>query len=514
MKKYLFFFLITLFVVNLSAKIHSDIIDWEVMKYRYILEKTYELSADSVNIEKATNSAYNAFLNSINQDSKYFSKEIMQKLMNRENNVEFGIGLDFVVIKDTAIVLEDKTGKLSRGDKIIKIDNTDITGYDYRNILNIINGEPDTDIIVESISFDNRETEKNIFTRKDYPYDAIQNIFNFNSTGTYYIKYDRFSEESAMELKEKLDSINSFSRIEYLILDLRNNPGGLMEEVVDAFGLFVKDSSLVTEVKSNSEEFAGKYFTKVDGEYLDLPVTVLIDSTSKSGSEMLAAAFQEHDRGITIGSVTYGKGSVQKGFPMKDSTAFRLTVAYYYTPLGRRIEIPHRDDKEVIVTGNIPDNLKSKIQKMQNSEINYVKTKGNRVYFETGGISPDYEVRNDTLTLLTRMLIQKGLFFKSAMDYIRNNEENLMRFESYKNFAKDFKLSEEELKQFAEFCISENVWNKSMFEKDITNIMINIKASIAYLLWGKDAYHYQLMNYDKLVIEAIRKFQVSKELLN
>lgn len=228
---------------------------------------------------------------------------------------------------------------------------------------------------------------------------------------------------------------------------------------------------------------------------------------------MFAAAVQEYDRGITIGSKTFGKGSVQKAFQMKDSTAFRLTVGYYFTPLGRRIEIPHRDEKDVIIAGNVDEKIKQKISKIRNSDIKYVKTEKGRVLFETGGIQPDFQIYDDTLTVLTKVLKKRGLFFKFVFDNYNTLKKLTKDYNNFATFASDFVISSEMLRDFAELSIQNNIWNKEMFEKDKNRIIINMKAAIAYIFSGEAAYYYQLMNYDKLVIEAVRHYSDSVYLL-
>ncbi len=506
--------IIQLFLIFYSCKAiagnNDEEIEWQLLKYRYIMEQAIEQSADSVNIEKASDAAYNAFLQEINQDSRYFNKIVMKRLLNREKNVSVGIGVEYIIADDTVKVLKDETGRMKSGSSIIKIDNKTVTGMNYKQVNALISGEPDTDIIVENIY--EGSTEKLIYTRKEYKTNAVTSAFDINKSGKCYLRLDRFSEESAAELKDKLDELNNKNELNYIILDLRGNSGGLIEEVISSLSLFFDDNTFITEVKSKSEEYAKKYYTDEDGIYKNIPIAVLIDSTSKSGSEMFAAAIQEYDRGITLGSQTYGKGSVQKGFQMKDSTAFRLTVGYYYTPLGRKIEISDREE-EVIISGKIDEKVKKQIQKMQKTDIKYVKTNKGRVFFETGGIKPDIQIFDDTLTILTKVLKKRGLFFKFVFDNYNILKNLTEDYNNYQTYASNFEVSSELLQKFAELSIQNNIWNREMFEKDKKRIIINMKAAIAYIFWSEEAYYYQLMNYDKLVIEAVRHYNDSINLL-
>lgn len=262
MKKFIITVSILLIFANLklSSDNSKNDVEWQLLKYRYIMEQVLEFSADSVYLDKASDAAYNAFLQEINQDSKYFDKEVMERLLNREKNLAVGIGVEYIIADDTVKVLKDKTEQMKPSSSIIKIDNKPVTGMNYQQVNALISGEPDTDIIVESLY--EGKTEKLIYTRKEYKTNAVTSAFDINESGKCYIKLDRFSENSAFELSKSLDSLNRINELSYIILDLRGNSGGLIDEVIESLSLFFEDNTFITEIKSKSEEYAKKYYTK------------------------------------------------------------------------------------------------------------------------------------------------------------------------------------------------------------------------------------------------------------
>lgn len=517
MKNFAFLFLIFTVLVNAQDEETQKLIDFQSLKFKYILEQAYKNSADSFNIEKISDYAFNSLLQRINKDSKYFNQEDMLRIMNRDKNVYLGTGILYTISNDSMYVIEDKNKKLNPGDRILFIDDKPVSNLKYSEINNLLKGEEGTVCKVIAKTSDG-ELKEIDYERKSFDDTSIKSFYSFSESDVYYINIERFSDSTGIELGNTLKKVN---KIDYLIIDLRNNPGGRIEEVVSCLENFLPENLLITKLEASNPEYDKNYKTEKKGDFLDLPLAVLVDSTSKSGSELFAAAIQEYDRGIVIGSKTFGKGSVQKGFSMKDSTAFRLTVAYYYTPLGRKIEVNKNEEYKISDADRLRlndksvDNLQKKINKYgAGKDVKYVKTKKMRVYFQKNGIEPDYKQFADTLTLLSNVLESKGLYYGYAFDFIEKNQERLNQYNNFKQYTSNFKLKEQDIKDFIQHCISNNVWNNEMFLKDKVYILNLLKAVIAYLNWGEKAFYYQKNNIDPLIIKAIKLRGESIELLN
>ena len=494
----------------------EDKIDFNTAKFKYILETAEKHSADSFDVEKVSDEAFQTLLKSIEPDSRYIGSKLFKKITEQDKGEKYSIGISLFNVNDTLVIIKSRNRDLYVGDKVIFIDGNKFTGKNTAQAQKALSGE-----LGESVDLIIKRTKGNELVeiktkREKYPVKSIKASYMLSNSKVGYIKLDRFSVKTSDEIRKELE-ILSENDLTHLILDLRNNTGGRLNQVVETASLFLPDSSLITYTEGRNEEYKKKFYSKGAPLYPELPLIIMTDSTSRSGSEMLAAAMQEYDRALLVGSQTYGKGSAQKAFYLKDSTAFRLTVAYYHTPLGRKIDKENFNKKgqEIAGLGKNYSKLRKQIKKLGNrGKMNYVFTPSGRILFETPGLLPDVKAYGDTLTKLTRVMLSNGTFMEYALNYYKNHKNMKEKYNNFKQYTSKFKLKDKMLRDFAKVSLNRNIWNKEMFEQDKRVIMNYIKASVAYLYWGEEAYHYQVLNLDKLLIKAIRALPEARELLN
>ncbi|MBU2471361.1 MAG: S41 family peptidase [Bacteroidetes bacterium] len=391
-----------------------------------------------------------------------------------------GIGIT-ISMRDGMIVItslmEGYTAQkqgLRIGDKIIEVDGKSLLNVKLEDMRHLTRGEPGTEVRVKV----QREGEQ-----KPLDFDLIReeiklkniSYSNLIQNEIALIKLDRFTRTAGDEFRLAVKELRLKGEIKGIILDLRDNPGGLLDAAVNITSKFVPKGSLVVSTRGRKTGSEQKYFS-VEGPILhEIPVAVLINKNSASASEIVAGAIQDLDRGIIIGSRTFGKGLVQNVVPLPYNNQLKLTTAKYYTPSGRciqEIDYIHKD-KDGLFTIT-PDSLKK----------NFFTTKGRKVQ-ELGGIHPDTTLLELEPSLLYLELMRKAMFFKFATHYVSTHRELPEDFSAngdlctqFKNYVRENKFTYEDQ---VETKVEEvrNLAEKSNYGKEIIDGIQALKLKIA-----------------------------------
>lgn len=313
------------------------------------------------------------------------------------------------------------------GDKILSIDGVSLLGASFGAVRSKVRGAPGTEIRMSIEREGEPEHLEFLLLREEIP---VRNVpySGFVSPGIGYVRLERFSRTAGDDVRLAVRELSKQGQLLGLILDLRDNPGGLLDMAVDVASKVLPESSLVVTTKGRQKDADRRYFTVGKPMLLDVPVAVLVDRGSASASEIVAGAIQDLDRGVIVGERTFGKGLVQTITPLSESTSLKITTGRYFTPSGRsiqEIDYFHRtDDGEVRI---LPDSLRREF-----------RTSHNRSVFERGGIQPDSVVETPALSELTRSLTEKAMFFKFANKYAARTKTLPEGFEAGAGALKDF----------------------------------------------------------------------------
>ncbi|RZK53278.1 MAG: S41 family peptidase, partial [Pedobacter sp.] len=357
-----------------------------------------------------------AMLEGLDPYTEYIPEsEIENYKLNYVSTQYGGIGAGTLFIEGKLFVNEVSEGNpankqdMKPGDQIVKINGTDTQGKDRSQISQLLRGPKGSSlslVLIRDGSVLNKTLVREEIKQPNVSYSGMLE----DQIG--YIKLDKFLENSGQEVKEALTSINK-SNPKGIILDLRNNGGGILQEAVKIVNLFVQKDILVVVQKGRNPEKTIRYQTTNQPVSPQVPLVVLVNGSSASASEIVAGALQDLDRAIVIGQRSYGKGLVQQTFNLPYNSLVKVTVAKYYTPSGRCIQAldyAHKDENGIA-------------EKFADTAMKAFGTKGGRTVYNGNGVYPDVFVEPVKYSPITLSLANKNLFFDYANAYKKANKE-------------------------------------------------------------------------------------------
>ena len=349
-KRFFLFIIILLFTFQKSFSENTDIYK-KIDLFGEVLEKISKEYVDEVDQSRSMDSAINGLLQSLDPYSAYMTPESFEG-MQTETSGEFGglgieVGMEAGVVKVISPIDNTPASKagLKAGDYIVKINNTQVQGKTLMQAVDLMRGPVGSSI---EITVRRRGVKKALIfniTREVIQVQSVKSELIDNNIG--YIRLTSFNENSSEQIKEKINKLNKNKDLKGYILDLRNNPGGLLSQAIKISDFFLENGEIVS-TRSRQASENRKWFAKKGDLTNGKTLIILINYGSASASEIVAGALKDHKRAIILGENSYGKGSVQSIIPLKNRGAIRLTIAKYYLPSGKSIsEVGVTPDIEV-----------------------------------------------------------------------------------------------------------------------------------------------------------------------
>jgi len=480
----------------------------KIQEIIHLLDDRYVEAVDGEEIFEKTISD---MLHKLDPHSNYIPAEDL-KAMNESIEGKFsGVGIRFFIIRDTVSVTNvlpyspAENAGMKPGDKILKVDTTVITEIAIKNdeVMGLLKGVSGTK--VNLVILRNGQKMKKAIIRGSIPVESVVASFMIDEK-IGYVKIDQFSVATSEEFF-LATSILKKQGLKKLIIDLRNNGGGVLTGATEVADEFLQANIAIVETKGeHSKDYVYRSTSK--GELKDVELAILINSNSASASEILAGAIQDNDRGTIIGRRSFGKGLVQEDMMLRDGSNLRLTVARYYTPTGRCIQKPY--------TENLEEYYSDQMNRYENGELYEVDstkfadslkfiTPGGKVVYGGGGIMPDVFVPFDTLgtSWYFTNLRYSSAFTTFAFDFVQDKRT---KWRSVNEFNKEFTVTNEILRRFVQFAEEESKVEKNDKELVVSKQLIKetIKGEIARQLWVEQGYYYVRMKDDVDVQEAIK----------
>ena len=470
---------------------------------------------DTVNAQKLREFAVNGMLESLDPHSGYASAQENEESIDPLLGKFEGIGIQFRIENDTVLFLgtiaggpSEKAGLLT-ADKIVKVDDKTIAGTKMKNneVIKLLKGPKGTKVKVSIKRSSSAKLLDFVLTRDVIPTWSIDASFMVDKN-TGYVRLTKFSATTGEELVQSMKELKS-QGASSLILDLRGNSGGYLEEAINVADEFLPHGKLIVYTEGSHRKRKSYYATS-QGEWDKLPVTVLIDENSASASEIVAGAIQDNDRGTIIGRRSFGKGLVQEMVSLSDGSSLRLTVARYYSPTGRCIQKPYTpgktDDYYLEYYHRYTDGeLESADSVKVNDSLKY-KTPGGKTVYGGGGIVPDIFIplENKAAGKFFYKSLYDGLLYQFAFSYSDLNRAKLKTSKDFNVFDQNFRVDQSLFNQFVNFA-SQKGLTAAPSEIEISRNKVSslLKAYITRNLYDDEAYYKVYMRTDEACLKAL-----------
>ena len=535
-KKIVTIFFIVLFSSQLKSQTDSY---FEVSKNLEIFTDLYkELDfyyVDDINSGDLMKTAIDEMLMSLDPYTTYIPETDIEDYRFMTTGQYGGIGAmitkrkNFVYISEPYEGFPAQKAGLMAGDKLLEINGTSAEGKSTEEISSILKGQPNTEVSILIERNGERLTKR--FKREKVTVKSIP-YYGLLENGVGYIKLRSFTRNCANEVKSALVDLKSQESLNGIILDLRSNPGGLLNESIDIVNLFVDKGEEIVTTKGKIKTWEKTYSSKNTPIDMNTPLIILINSGSASASEIVSGSVQDLDRGVIIGKKSFGKGLVQQTRKLPYNSQLKVTVAKYYIPSGRCIQsLDYSNRNEDGGVGKVADSL-----------ISTFKTRNGRVVRDGGGINPDINTKREDISDISISLMSKNLIFDFATDFnYKNNtipdiENFVITDDIFLNFVsflqdKDYEYTtttEEALEIFKEITIEEETSEllseyitaiSDVINTNKNNDLFNNKTEIKKLLASEivSRYYYQegrikeSIKHDVDIKEALKLFQNIEE---
>ena len=395
---------------------------------------------DDTNPGELMDTAIKSMLKDLDPYTNFMNEQDVEAARINNTGDYIGIGAKVKTLKDKLVIIEpykdypaDKAG-LKAGDEIIKVGNTLVENY-KDDAGDLLKGSPGSSV---DVTYKRQgKTQTATINRAEVEINAVPH-FSMVNDKTGYIVLSQFSDKAASQTSYAIRDLKA-QGAKRLILDLRGNPGGLVNEAINIVNMFVPRGQLVVTTKSKVKKYNRTYYTQKEPIDTEIPLVILIDGNSASASEIVSGSLQDLDRAVIVGSRSFGKGLVQRPKLLTYGTQLKITISRYYTPSGRCIQALdywHRTEKGEAV-------------RVKQENYNEYKTKNGRKVFDGGGILPDEIMSGSKNTALTNAIVDDNLVFDFATDYYYKNKVNNINdwkltnsdFINFKNFLKTNKFS-------------------------------------------------------------------------
>lgn len=480
----------------------------EILRY---VEAKY---VDEVDREQFMQEVIDDMLQRLDPHSNYISAEELREVNEQLQGNFDGIGVEFMKLDDTIVVVAPLAGGPSEeagilaGDRIVQISDSTIAGVNMktRDIINMLRGEKGTDVQIGIRRGQEKELRQFTVTRDEIPMNSVETAFMMGDE-VGYVKINRFSATTYEEFMKSIEQMVEQEGMKDLVLDLRHNPGGYLQQATNLLSQLFrsKDRLLVyTEGRSvgrNDYESTGRSFFPIED------IVVLIDEGSASASEIVAGAIQDHDRGVIIGRRSFGKGLVQEQYKLRDGSALRLTVARYYTPSGRSIQKPYSDPEayehemyDRYETGE----LQSKENIIVEDSTEYYTDNG-RIVYAGGGITPDVFVPIDSVSMDQQYLELRQYIPEFVFRFMNSERGKALNQYSLPTFKRNFRPDGELLADLIEYAEDHGAeLEQPLSFKVAQEAKRFLKARIAKHLYETEGFYAVWNEQDDMIREAMK----------
>lgn len=475
---------------------------------------------DTTDIFELTEKLGSDLASTLDPHSVYIPAKDLEVVNSELESTFSGIGVQFNIQNDTIMIVSvisggpsEKVGLLA-GDRIIEVNDTAFVGKEITNekVMKKLRGKKDTKVKLTVKRAGTAENLQYTITRGDIPINSVTAAYMV-APEIGFIKVDKFANNTYAEFLNAIATLKNQGAQKFVI-DMRENSGGLMDQAINMVNEFLPGGQMIVYAEGKAYP---RYEARANGKgtCIDSPVAVLIDDFSASASEIFAGAIQDNDRGLIIGRRSFGKGLVQQQIPLSDGSAFRLTVARYYTPSGRSIQKPYEKGKSEDYEQDILNRFMH--GEFYNEDSVHVadslvyETIGGRKVYGGGGIMPDIFIPRDTTEYspFLNRVTNYGYLYQYAFQYTDKHRSQLSKFKSWKELKK-YLDAQPLLNEFIAYAGSKDLKASQTDIDRSKRLIVNLLESyIVRNILGDEGFYPVFYQYDKTILKAIEELKKS-----
>lgn len=448
-----------------------------------VYERIFYSYVDDVEAQELMDAGIQGMLRHLDEHSQYLTPKYYEDLMMSTEGEFGGLGITISIRDHYPTVVSPIEGTpaffmgVQGGDRIVEIEGESTYDFSSDEAVKLLRGDPGTDVTITIAREGFPEPFPLTITRDVIKVDSVPYSFMIGDIG--YVRVQTFARTTRKELIENIGALRD-QGMKGLVLDLRWNPGGLLDAAYGVSELFLDEGQLIVYTKGRLDGQNRSYFAENGGRMLtDVPIIVMVNGSSASASEIVAAAMQDHDHALVVGKTSFGKGSVQTVYRLTEDSALKLTTAKYYTPSGRSIHKDrHRDDSDIDLTrvsphGDMEDPDAESPEEPARHEKEKFFTDAGRVVYGGGGVTPDIEIDQPFLTDFEVALERDGALFSFASKWATRHP-----------IEEDFRADDSVVAAFREFLAGRERIDEYLGAYDLALSDSLLEANDDYIRWG------------------------------
>ena len=480
--------------------------------YTELVNVAHERYGDEVSYRDLVYSSINGMLRSLDPHTSFLAPEAYQGMREKQQSSFYGLGILVGVRNGQLTVISPLEGTpaarlgIQAGDVISTIEGELTESLTIDEAVQKLKGPKGTKVNITILRRGFDEPLTMSVTRDEIPQTTVRQAYMLNPT-TGYIMLTEFSRGTGREMADAIEKLNQ-QGMKQLLVDVRNNGGGLLDQAIDVADQFLPEGSTIVETRGRTRESFQAFAASGKYPALDVPVVVLVNEGTASAAEILSGAIQDHDRGLVVGTPSWGKGLVQTVYNLSYGAGLALTTAKYYTPSGRLIQ---RDYSSYFDYYTHTDAGSPEMTGKQVDESQIFRTDLGRKVYGGGGITPDVVVKDEELSPFEQFLLARNAYLNFAVDYHSRNKAKIKSI--------DWKPAPDLLDQFRNWLVQEKVAT----EKDVQEAMadqkvrdyslLQIRAEVLSIPYGQEARHRVLAQGDKQIQTALGLFERAATML-
>jgi carboxyl-terminal processing protease len=490
-----------------GAPMHGDL-SKRMKEYTELLTAVGSWSAEDVTSDKLVYSSIDGMLRTLDPHTSFLEPKEYSDMQDRQKGTFYGLGILVTKRNDQVTVITPLEGTpaarlgIRAGDVISEVEGVSTDDMPLDDVVKRLKGPKGTTVNIKIVRVGLTEPIPMSIVRAAIPTNSISNVLMLRP-GVGYIKIKDFTSTTVRELDEALTKLKD-QGMQRLVLDLRQNPGGLLDAAVGVSDHFLEKGQMVVYTKGRTADSAQEYTAPGKHPKTDVPVVVLVNRGSASASEIVAGAIQDHDRGLVVGETSWGKGLVQSVYTLQYSAGLALTTSKYFTPAGRNIQRDYTSFYDYYVA----DEDGASTSEVPLSQRQQFKTATGRIVYGGGGITPDVIVKPPTLTRTTQLLEVRSAIFNYAVDYAAKHP----------NVTHETAITPAIVDEFVRFAAEKEVATAEEIREalgkpdDRKYIERALKAEIVAAKFGYDASFVHRLAGDPQVEKALELFPEAQKL--